>query len=38
MSGDGKTALGVAIVQAMCFVLACGSSCMFLVALFKIPE
>ena len=33
-SGDGKTALGVAIVQAMCFVLACGSSCMFLLALF----
>jgi len=34
MSGDGKTALGVAIVQAVCFVLACGSSCMFLLALF----
>jgi glucans biosynthesis protein C len=41
-SGDGKTALGeephvslgIAIVQAMCFVLACGSSCMFLLALF----
>ena len=34
MSGDGTTALGVAIFQAMCFVLACGSSCMFLLALF----
>jgi hypothetical protein len=34
MPGNGNTALGVAIVQAMCFVLACGSNCMFLLALF----